>query len=130
MEPAGGAGCAGDGRLLRPRPRFLPRPGTRGLPGRRRRAPRRRLRSLCDEINASAAAVASQTLAVAVELDVAPGGCAVEAAVQRAWDAFGRIDVLINNAGVRGNPFAICGAICLLICSYLTGLILSPIAEY
>ncbi|CAO2173347.1 unnamed protein product [Urochloa humidicola] len=59
-----------------------------------------RLRSLCDEINASAAA--DEPRAMAVELDVAAGGSALEAAVQRAWDAFGRIDVLINNAGVRG----------------------------
>ncbi|KAM3189626.1 hypothetical protein ACQJBY_068115 [Aegilops geniculata] len=62
-----------------------------------------RLRSLCDEINASADAAASHPRAVAVELDVAAGGSAVEAAVQRAWDAFGRIDVLINNAGLRGG---------------------------
>ncbi|XP_037456368.1 3-oxoacyl-[acyl-carrier-protein] reductase FabG-like [Triticum dicoccoides] len=62
-----------------------------------------RLRSLCDEINASPAADASQPLAVAIELDVAAGGSTVEAAVQRAWDAFGRIDVLINNAGLRGG---------------------------
>ena len=40
---------------------------------------------------------------MAVELDVAARGSALEAAVQRAWDAFGRIDVLINNAGVRGS---------------------------
>uniref|UniRef100_A0A0E0LWR3 Ketoreductase domain-containing protein n=1 Tax=Oryza punctata TaxID=4537 RepID=A0A0E0LWR3_ORYPU len=56
-----------------------------------------RLRSLCDEINASG------PRAAAVELDVASGGPALEAAVERAWDAFGRIDVLINNAGLRGG---------------------------
>ncbi|KAF7004517.1 hypothetical protein CFC21_019725 [Triticum aestivum] len=58
-----------------------------------------RLCSLCDEINAAAEA----PLAVAVELDVAAGESFVEAAVQKAWDAFGRVDVLINNAGVRGG---------------------------
>ena len=61
-----------------------------------------RLRSLCDEINASEAA-AQGPRAVAVELDVAAGGSVLEAAVQRAWDAFGRIDALINNAGIRGT---------------------------
>nr|BAK02348.1 predicted protein [Hordeum vulgare subsp. vulgare] len=60
-----------------------------------------RLRSLCDEINA--AAEGPLPLAVAVELDVAAGESLVEDAVQRAWDAFGRVDVLINNAGVRGG---------------------------
>ncbi|WVZ92266.1 hypothetical protein U9M48_038346 [Paspalum notatum var. saurae] len=62
-----------------------------------------RLRSLCDEINASASPAADGPRAVAVELDVAGGGSVVEAAVQRAWDAFGRIDALINNAGIRGG---------------------------
>lgn len=62
-----------------------------------------RLRSLCDDINASAYAAADGPRAVAVELDVAAGGSAVEAAVQRAWDAFGRIDALVNNAGLRGG---------------------------
>jgi NAD(P)-dependent dehydrogenase (short-subunit alcohol dehydrogenase family) len=57
---------------------------------------------------------------VAVELDVAAGGSAVDAAVQQAWDAFGRIDVLVNNAGLRGNKFVLRGVIhrvnhCLLI---------------
>ncbi|XP_020153590.1 uncharacterized protein [Aegilops tauschii subsp. strangulata] len=58
-----------------------------------------RLRSLCDEINAAA----QVPLAVAVGLDVAAGESSVEAAVLTAWDAFGRVDVLINNAGVRGG---------------------------
>ncbi|KAF0898018.1 hypothetical protein E2562_001699 [Oryza meyeriana var. granulata] len=62
-----------------------------------------RLRSLCDEINASSAAAGGSRSAAAVELDVASGGPALEAAVQRAWDAFGRIDALINNAGLRGG---------------------------
>ena len=66
-----------------------------------------RLLSLCDEINASASAAAGVARAVAVEIDVAAGGSVVDAAVQRAWDAFGRIDVLVNNAGLRGNQFAL-----------------------
>ncbi|KAL6644562.1 hypothetical protein ACP70R_016170 [Stipagrostis hirtigluma subsp. patula] len=60
-----------------------------------------RLRSLCDEINASTSADGPR--AVAVELDVAAGESVLEAAVQRAWDAFGRVDALINNAGIRGG---------------------------
>ncbi|KAJ9548895.1 hypothetical protein OSB04_021438 [Centaurea solstitialis] len=59
-----------------------------------------RLVSLCDEINGAGA---ENVGAVAVELDVAAKGPAIEASVKKAWDAFGRIDCLINNAGVRGN---------------------------
>lgn len=58
-----------------------------------------RLRSLCDEINGSG----SDVRAVAVELDVSANSSAIEASVIKAWDAFGRIDALINNAGVRGR---------------------------
>nr|XP_009786105.1 PREDICTED: D-erythrulose reductase-like [Nicotiana sylvestris] len=57
-----------------------------------------RLKSLCDEINLQ---VPRQ--AFAVEFDITADGSTIEAAVQRAWDAFGRIDALVNNAGVRGN---------------------------
>ncbi|KAI4381562.1 hypothetical protein MLD38_007623 [Melastoma candidum] len=57
-----------------------------------------RLRSLCDEINSEAV----ETRAVAVELDVSADGASIEASVRVAWDAFGRIDALINNAGYRG----------------------------
>ncbi|GMH20213.1 hypothetical protein Nepgr_022054 [Nepenthes gracilis] len=73
-----------------------------------------RLRSLCDQINQfpslssfssnSTSSVGDSTVrAVAVELDVCADGLAIEASVQKAWNAFGRIDVLINNAGVRGS---------------------------
>lgn len=59
-----------------------------------------RLISLCDEINGKD--LIDDVRAVAVELDVAAEGPVIEASVKKAWDAFGRIDCLINNAGVRG----------------------------
>lgn len=63
-----------------------------------------RLKSLCDEINGRACCSScEQPRAVAVEIDVSGSGAAIEAAVNQAWDAFGRIDALINNAGVRGK---------------------------
>ena len=58
-----------------------------------------RLKSLCDEINGQS----GEPRAVAVELDVSGSGASIEAAVNKAWDAFGRVDALINNAGVRGK---------------------------
>ncbi|XP_059296040.1 uncharacterized protein LOC132049307 [Lycium ferocissimum] len=58
-----------------------------------------RLKSLCDEINGQD----QELRAVAIELDVSANGAVIEAAVQKAWDAFGRIDALINNAGIRGR---------------------------
>lgn len=58
-----------------------------------------RLKSLCDEINE----VSATTRAVAIELDVTAGRNTIEAAAQKAWSVFGRIDVLINNAGIRGT---------------------------
>ncbi|KAJ0573406.1 putative farnesol dehydrogenase [Helianthus annuus] len=65
-----------------------------------------RLMALCDEIN-QFGPTDGVVRAVAVELDVSAKGPAIEASVKRAWDAFGRIDALINNAGVRGNKFQI-----------------------
>ncbi|XP_057770431.1 uncharacterized protein LOC130990220 [Salvia miltiorrhiza] len=63
-----------------------------------------RLRSLCDQINAMDAPNGSSSCrAIAVELDVSAGGPAIAASVERAWAAFGSINALINNAGVRGQ---------------------------
>lgn len=69
-----------------------------------------RLQSLCDEINNRVGSERlpnpskDQPRAVAVELDVGASGASVEASVDKAWDAFGRVDALINNAGTRGIP--------------------------
>lgn len=52
-----------------------------------------RLDSLCNNINSKGI-----RRAFALELDVMSNGATIEGAVQRAWDAFGRINVLINNA--------------------------------
>ncbi|PWA48232.1 chaperonin CPN60-2 [Artemisia annua] len=62
-----------------------------------------RLKSLCDEINGQDQTSNNKVQAVAVELDVSANGSVIEGSVKKAWDAFGRIDCLINNAGVRGN---------------------------
>ncbi|KAI8562533.1 hypothetical protein RHMOL_Rhmol03G0043100 [Rhododendron molle] len=73
-----------------------------------------RLKTLCDQINqpsflssrGSSSNMAhdhDEVRAVAVELDVTSNGQTIEAAVQKAWEAFGHIDALINNAGVRGS---------------------------
>lgn len=61
------------------------------------------LKSLCNHINSSSSnSEAPARRAVGVELDVTADGGNIEAAVQIAWDAFGRIDALVNNAGVQG----------------------------
>lgn len=71
-----------------------------------------RLQSVCDEINqltitapSSSSSVngPGSSRAVAVELDISADGPAIEKSVNKAWDAFGRIDALVNNAGVRGE---------------------------
>ncbi|CAI0418746.1 unnamed protein product [Linum tenue] len=73
-----------------------------------------RLQSLCNEINnlpfptpqsssSSSGEPSNRLRAVAVELDVSAGGAAIDQAVQKAWESFGTIDALINNAGVRGS---------------------------
>ncbi|GFP92881.1 3-oxoacyl-[acyl-carrier-protein] reductase fabg [Phtheirospermum japonicum] len=68
-----------------------------------------RLQSLCDEINSGIGSSGSndpRSRAVAVELDISASGAKIEASVQKAWAAFGRIDALINNAGIR--EFGVC----------------------
>ncbi|KAK7393064.1 hypothetical protein VNO78_21516 [Psophocarpus tetragonolobus] len=62
-----------------------------------------RLDSLCREINRVSPSAAGSRRAVAVELDIAADGASIDKAVEKAWHAFGRIDSLINNAGVRGT---------------------------
>ncbi|KAE9621364.1 hypothetical protein Lal_00032067 [Lupinus albus] len=68
-----------------------------------------RLNSLCDEINRMNTPLpesgdgGGMLRAVAVELDVSADESVIEKCVQKAWEAFGHIDVLINNAGVRGK---------------------------
>ncbi|KAJ1404269.1 Short-chain dehydrogenase/reductase SDR [Sesbania bispinosa] len=64
-----------------------------------------RLHSLCHQINnqPSDTTVAGSLRAVAVELDVCADANSINNSVQKAWDAFGHIDTLINNAGVRGS---------------------------
>lgn len=67
-----------------------------------------RLISLCHQINhlplppSSSAFEPISPRAVAVELDVCADAPTIETAVYKAWDAFGHIDALVNNAGVRG----------------------------
>jgi NAD(P)-dependent dehydrogenase (short-subunit alcohol dehydrogenase family) len=62
-----------------------------------------RLHSLCHQINHLYGNGNLNLRAVAVELDVSADGVAIDKSVQKAWDAFGHIDTLINNAGVRGS---------------------------
>ncbi|KAJ0610894.1 putative farnesol dehydrogenase [Helianthus annuus] len=73
-----------------------------------------RLKALCDEINRLRVSdthsnrtqtINDDVLAVAVELDVSADAPTIQASVIKAWDAFGRIDALINNAGIRGNSY-------------------------
>ncbi|XP_006302904.2 uncharacterized protein LOC17895380 [Capsella rubella] len=59
-----------------------------------------RLNSLCSEINSFDSAGIQ---AAALELDVSSDGDTIQRAVKEAWEIFGNIDVLINNAGIRGN---------------------------
>uniref|UniRef100_M1AFC4 2,4-dienoyl-CoA reductase n=1 Tax=Solanum tuberosum TaxID=4113 RepID=M1AFC4_SOLTU len=76
----------------------LARSGCRVVAGARRGD---RLKSLCDEINTMASSNSHLVRAMAIELDVTADGTTIEASIKKAWDAFGHIDALINNAGVR-----------------------------
>ncbi|KAK1397689.1 3-oxoacyl-[acyl-carrier-protein] reductase, chloroplastic [Heracleum sosnowskyi] len=60
-----------------------------------------RLETLCNLINKSSSF--NTPLAMPLELDISADSSVIEAAVQKAWTAFGHIDVLINNAGIRGS---------------------------
>ncbi|KAK3017327.1 hypothetical protein RJ639_005480 [Escallonia herrerae] len=73
-----------------------------------------RLKSLCVEINQLATVYPEVTSdgtktkairVVAIELDVTATGSIIGASIEMAWAAFGRIDALINNAGVTGFSF-------------------------
>ncbi|XP_020271257.1 uncharacterized protein LOC109846432 [Asparagus officinalis] len=66
-----------------------------------------RLRSLCDEINGFGSESGSdKARAVPVELDVSAESSSIEGSVEKAWAAWGKIDVLVNNAGIRGGVHA------------------------
>ncbi|MCL7023874.1 hypothetical protein MKW94_030377, partial [Papaver nudicaule] len=65
-----------------------------------------RLKSLCEEINQlnnQEGGGGGVLTAVAVELDLSANGDAIDSSVQKAWDSFGTIHALVNNAGVRGE---------------------------
>jgi len=76
------------------------------------------LEALCDEINAVAnggdEAGTRSGRAVAVELDVSASEAVIDAAVEKAWATFGYIDVLVNNAGMRGKYYGVA-----LLCVWL-----------
>ncbi|KAL1201254.1 3-oxoacyl-[acyl-carrier-protein] reductase 4 [Cardamine amara subsp. amara] len=59
-----------------------------------------RLKSLCSEINSFNS---TGIQAAALELDVSSDAVTIRNAVKKAWEIFGKIDVLINNAGITGN---------------------------
>ncbi|KAA0025888.1 hypothetical protein IC582_019038 [Cucumis melo] len=63
-----------------------------------------RLQSLCDEINClNVSSSSSLPRAIAVELDISADGKSIEKSVKNAWESFGFIDALVNNAGFRGT---------------------------
>ncbi|PIN19941.1 putative short chain-type dehydrogenase [Handroanthus impetiginosus] len=61
-----------------------------------------RLKSLCDHINEEFNKLSQdQPRAVALELDISTSEPIIKAHIKKAWYIFGRIDALINNAGMR-----------------------------
>ncbi|KAF3965388.1 hypothetical protein ACB098_09G150800 [Castanea mollissima] len=64
-----------------------------------------RLQSLCHQINhlSSSSSSSSSPRAVAVELDLCADGPTIDKSIQKAWDVFGHIHALVNNAGFRGT---------------------------
>ena len=73
-----------------------------------------RLVSLCHQINqlplhssSSSDSEHRSPRAVAVELDVCADAPTIESSVGKAWNAFGHIDALVNNAGVRGDLLSV-----------------------
>lgn len=79
-----------------------------------------RLKSLCEQINGNSAS----PRAVAIAIDVTADPASIEAAVGKAWGIFGRVDCLINNAGVRGMVFLLSHLTSFIyvynFCKYLT----------
>lgn len=62
-----------------------------------------RLKSLCNLINGSSSSNTPVAVPLELELDLTADPPVIEAALRKAWTALGHIDVLINNAGFRGN---------------------------
>ncbi|KAJ1699902.1 hypothetical protein LUZ63_008414 [Rhynchospora breviuscula] len=60
------------------------------------------LKVLCDEINGR-----DSVRAIGVWLDLNKEEGIIAEAVRRAWDSFGRIDALVNNAGIRDKVYSV-----------------------
>jgi NAD(P)-dependent dehydrogenase (short-subunit alcohol dehydrogenase family) len=67
------------------------------------------LKKLCDEINGwdSANQTTSPVRSIGVWLDVSKEEGIIAEAIKRAWDSFGRIDALVNNAGIRDKVYSV-----------------------
>ncbi|XP_006408894.2 uncharacterized protein LOC18025773 [Eutrema salsugineum] len=60
------------------------------------------LNSLCSEIN-SFGSTGTNNQPAALEPDVSSDAATIQKAVKEAWQVFGKIDALINNAGITGS---------------------------